>query len=236
MSRYDIVIVGGGSAGCALANRLSADPSTRVLVLKAGPARLPVGRVHPHARRPRDSDRQPVLRLEVRVGARAAMNGAPDLPRARQGPRRLVEHQRDDLPARQPARLRAVGRRRRHGGWDYAHCLPVLQAHGNLPCGSRRVPAVVGGPLVLERGPATSPLFRAFFDAVQQAGYPLTDDVNGYRQEGSLPSIATSTGAPAAVPRGPTSIPCCTDRTSRCAAAAFVSRVLFDGTRASGSR
>ena len=40
------------------------------------------------------------------------------------------------------------------------------------------------GPLVLERGPATSPLFRAFFAAVQQAGYPLTDDVNGYRQEG----------------------------------------------------
>ena len=43
------------------------------------------------------------------------------------------------------------------------------------------------GPLVLERGPATSPLFGAFFEAVQQAGYPLTDDVNGYRQEGFAP-------------------------------------------------
>ena len=40
------------------------------------------------------------------------------------------------------------------------------------------------GPLVLERGPAKGPLFDAFFEAVQQAGYPLTDDVNGYRQEG----------------------------------------------------
>src|ERR687897_2783936 len=40
------------------------------------------------------------------------------------------------------------------------------------------------GPLVLEQGPATNPLFGAFFEAVQQAGYPLTDDVNGYRQEG----------------------------------------------------
>src|ERR671924_393017 len=40
------------------------------------------------------------------------------------------------------------------------------------------------GPLKLERGPATNPRFRAFFEAVQQAGYPLTDDVNGYRQEG----------------------------------------------------
>ena len=37
---------------------------------------------------------------------------------------------------------------------------------------------------MLERGPATTPLFGAFFDAVQQAGYELTDDVNGYRQEG----------------------------------------------------
>ena len=40
------------------------------------------------------------------------------------------------------------------------------------------------GPLVLERGPAANPLFAAFFAAVQEAGYPLTDDVNGYRQEG----------------------------------------------------
>ncbi|GIT70228.1 MAG: hypothetical protein Ct9H300mP28_00420 [Pseudomonadota bacterium] len=40
------------------------------------------------------------------------------------------------------------------------------------------------GPLKMERGPCDNPLFSAFFDAVQQAGYPLTDDVNGYRQEG----------------------------------------------------
>jgi choline dehydrogenase len=43
------------------------------------------------------------------------------------------------------------------------------------------------GPLVLERGPADSPLFEAFFEAAQQAGYRLTDDVNGYRQEGFAP-------------------------------------------------
>jgi choline dehydrogenase len=40
------------------------------------------------------------------------------------------------------------------------------------------------GPLVLERGPAQNPLFEAFFDAAQEAGYPLTADVNGYQQEG----------------------------------------------------
>ena len=40
------------------------------------------------------------------------------------------------------------------------------------------------GPLRLEQGPAENPLFGAFFDAAVEAGYPLTDDVNGYRQEG----------------------------------------------------
>jgi len=43
------------------------------------------------------------------------------------------------------------------------------------------------GPLHLERGPASNPLFSAFFEAAQEAGYPLTDDVNGYRQEGFAP-------------------------------------------------
>ena len=61
----------------------------------------------------------------------------------------------------------------------------LLQADGDLP---RAAPdrrwRGGDGPLVLERGPATNPLFGAFFEAAQQAGYPLTDDVNGYRQEG----------------------------------------------------
>ena len=75
------------------------------------PARLPVRRVHPHAGGPDLPDRQPLLRLEVRVRARAVHERPAHLPRPRQGPRRLVEHQRPDLPARQPARLRALGGR-----------------------------------------------------------------------------------------------------------------------------
>src|SRR2546421_122519 len=67
--------------------------------------------------------------------------------------------------------------------WDYAHCLPYFKRMETCLAGSD-VWRGGDGPLVLERGPATSPLFRAFFEAVQQAGYPLTDDVNGYRQEG----------------------------------------------------
>ena len=41
-----------------------------------------------------------------------------------------------------------------------------------------------GGPLHLETGPATNQLFKAFFESAKQAGYPLTEDVNGYQQEG----------------------------------------------------
>ena len=69
--------------------------------------------------------------------------------------------------------------------WDYAHCLPYFKRMENCLAAAADDPfRGHDGPLVLERGPATSPLFRAFFAAVQQAGYPLTDDVNGYRQEG----------------------------------------------------
>ncbi|MGA3354066.1 MAG: choline dehydrogenase, partial [Acidimicrobiales bacterium] len=65
----------------------------------------------------------------------------------------------------------------------YAHCLPYFKRMETCLAGGDEFRGT-HGPLVLERGPATSPLFRAFFEAVQQAGYELTDDVNGYRQEG----------------------------------------------------
>ena len=72
--------------------------------------------------------------------------------------------------------------------WGYAHCLPYFKRMETRLL----VDGTVGadewrggdGPLVLEQGPATNPLFGAFFEAAQQAGYHLTDDVNGYRQEG----------------------------------------------------
>ena len=94
------------------------------------------------------------------------------------------QHQRDDLPARQPARLRALGRRPGHGGVGLPPLPALLQEDGDLPRPGADDWRGGDGPLVLERGPATNPLFGAFFEAAQQAGYPLTDDVNGYRQEG----------------------------------------------------
>ena len=69
--------------------------------------------------------------------------------------------------------------------WDYAHCLPYFKRMENcLAADPDDEFRGHDGPLVLERGPATNPLFGAFLEAAQEAGYPLTDDVNGYRQEG----------------------------------------------------
>ncbi len=67
--------------------------------------------------------------------------------------------------------------------WDYAHCLPYFKKMETCLAGADEWRGG-DGPIVLERGPASSPLFGAFFEAAQQAGYELTDDVNGYRQEG----------------------------------------------------
>ena len=69
--------------------------------------------------------------------------------------------------------------------WDYAHCLPYFKKMETCLAAAADDPwRGHDGPLVLERGPATNPLFTAFFAACQEAGYHLTEDVNGYRQEG----------------------------------------------------
>ena len=72
--------------------------------------------------------------------------------------------------------------------WDHAHCLPYFKRMETCLAAAPDDPwRGHDGPLVLERGPATNPLFTAFFAACQEAGYHLTEDVNGYRQEGFAP-------------------------------------------------
>ena len=84
--------------------------------------------------------------------------------------------------------------------WDYAHCLPYFKRMETCLAAAPDDPfRGHDGPLVLERGPATNPLFGAFFAAVQEAGYQLTDDVNGYRQEGFAPFDRNIHRRPAAV-------------------------------------
>ncbi|MDP9118829.1 MAG: choline dehydrogenase, partial [Actinomycetota bacterium] len=119
--------------------------------------------------------------------------------------------------------------------WDFAHCLPYFRRMETClaaePADEYRGHS---GPLVLERGPAKSPLFGAFFEAVQEAGYPLTDDVNGYRQEGFAPfdrnlHRGRRLSAARAYLHPVSSRPNLDVRTH-----AFVNRILFEGTRAVG--
>jgi choline dehydrogenase len=117
--------------------------------------------------------------------------------------------------------------------WDYAHTLPYFKRMERCLAGGDDWRGA-SGPLVLERGPAASPLFDAFFAAVQEAGYPLTDDVNGFRQEGFSRfdrnihrgrRISAARAYLHPVLRRP-------NLEVRCRT--LVSRVLFDGTRATG--
>jgi choline dehydrogenase len=117
--------------------------------------------------------------------------------------------------------------------WDYAHCLPYFKRMETCYAGEDDYRGG-DGPIPLERGPATNPLFAAFFEAVRQAGYELTDDVNGYRQEGFAAFDRTIRNG-RRVSAADAYLHPVRDRPNlevRCRA--LVNRILFAGTRARG--
>ncbi|MFE3999875.1 choline dehydrogenase [Nocardioides sp. YIM B13467] len=188
---YDYVIVGGGSAGSALANRLSADPSTKVLVLEAGHSDF---KIDPFIHMP--------AALPFPIGSKLYDWGYETDPEPHLGGRK-VYHARGKVLGGSSSINGMIFQRgnpmdyERWAAdpgmetWDYRHCLPYFKRMESrfLEDGTSGADQWRGGsgPLHLERGPASNPLFSAFFEAAQEAGYPLTDDVNGYRQEGFAP-------------------------------------------------
>jgi len=182
---FDYVIVGGGSAGCALANRLSADPNNSVLVLEAGrpdywfdvfihmPAALmfPIGSkfydwMYSSQPEPHMNGRRVTHGRGKILGGSSSING--------------MIFQRGN-----PLDFERWGADAGMSSWDYAHCLPYFKRMENcLAADTTDQFRGKDGPLRLERGQVKNPLFSAFFSAVKQAGHPITQDVNGYQQEG----------------------------------------------------
>jgi choline dehydrogenase len=181
--RYDFVIVGGGSAGCAMANRLSADPSNRVLVLEAGrrdwkadvvihmPAALSMGIGNRFYDWMYESEPEPEMGGRRVYHARGKVLGGSSSING------MIFQRGNPMDYDRWAATPGCE------AWDWANCLPYFKRMETCIAGADDWRGGEG-PLKLERGPATSPLFQAFFEAVQQAGHPMTSDVNGYRQEG----------------------------------------------------
>ncbi|MFT5202082.1 MAG: choline dehydrogenase [Candidatus Aldehydirespiratoraceae bacterium] len=183
--RYDYVVVGGGSAGCAIANRLSANPDHRVLVLEAGrrdwkfdvyihmPAALSFAIGNRLYDWKYESEPEPHMNGRKIVHARGKVLGGSSSING-------MIFQRGN-----PLDFERWGADPGMEQWDYAHCLPYFKRMENC-LASDDGPDYRGddGPLVLERGPASSPLFMAFLEATEEAGHPRTTDVNGHRQEG----------------------------------------------------
>jgi choline dehydrogenase len=180
---YDYLIIGGGSAGAVLANRLSADPSKKVLVLEAGRKDYTLDfRIHmpaalsyllngtfynwayasdeePHMKnRKIDQPRGKVL------GGSSAINGMI-----------WIRGNKEDY--------QKWGCEKGLENWDYAHCLPYFKRLEERLMGGDKFHGEKG-PLKLTTPKNENPLFPAFFESVKEAGYPLTDDVNGKQQEG----------------------------------------------------
>ena len=177
---HDYVIVGAGSAGCVIANRLSADPDCSVLLIEAG------GR-----------DRNPLFRLPMLMGRlfhsgiynwRYHTEPVPALDgRSLYWPRGKV------LGGSSTINGMVYVRGNRHdydrwaqmglSGWSYDEVLPAfLRSEAHV----QRAGAYHNGTgeLTVCRARGTNPLYDLFIEAGRQAGYPVNDDFNGAEQEG----------------------------------------------------
>jgi 4-pyridoxate dehydrogenase len=227
---FDYIIVGAGSAGCALAGRLSADPAVRVLVIEAGGKdanpliRIPigVGKILEHRMHDWGYDSEPVAALNGRtieamrgkvIGGSSSINAMA-----------FVRGHRGDYD-----RWAAGG----CAGWSYDDVLPYFRRCETW-AGAASPYRGSDGPLSVQFSKNDDPLIDDWALACNAAGYPLTDDYNGESSDGfgrAQSSIAGGRRCSAAVAylhpaRSRANLTVITH--------AHASRVLMDGTKAAG--
>jgi choline dehydrogenase-like flavoprotein len=178
---YDVVIVGAGSAGCVLANRLSADPARRVLLLEAGPRDW-----HPFIHMPAG-----LAKLVNRKGINWDYYTEPEAnldQRRLWWPRGRVLGGSSSINAMcyirgVPGDYAEWAHRSGDARWSWNGVLPYFRRAEDNSRGSDELHAA-GGPLGVQDLRHHNVLSRAFVDAAVAAGFPANADFNGAQQEG----------------------------------------------------
>ena len=177
---FDYIIVGAGSAGCVLANHLTSDASNRVLLLEAGPDNTALSLKMPAA----------VLSNLNSTKHNWAFQGEPE-PELNG---RRIQHDRGKTIGGSSSINGMVFIRghaldyegwRQAGcpGWGYADVLPYFKRMETYGGGGNEFRGD-NGPLHVHRAAPQDPLTLAFLKAGEEAGYPVTDDISGFCQEG----------------------------------------------------